>query len=223
MLNTVNTSLYDRSKKSKLYIIAIIANVTVFILIILLIGSLFFRTRYTNVYVVGNSMMPTLKGAPTIYSEGGDYVYVENNSKPDYFDIVIVDNGGKPVVSDGATNIIKRVVAFGGDTVKIVRGQLYVKRAGEDEFKIIDESAYIFPEYNHPALPKNTFEEHTVAEGYLFLLGDNRDDSNDSRNIENGKGGDFPESWVFGVVPDWSVKHKNFITGFFTRQQCARS
>ena len=45
----------------------------------------------------------------------------------------------------------------------------------------------------------------------MFLLGDNRNKSSDSREY-----GDFPVSSLVGVVPQWSIDNKEFTTAVYT-------
>ncbi len=209
MLNKVGKSLYERQKPS---VLNLILNIAIVIICLVFIVEIIFNMYFTNIYVKGRSMMPTLTGAPsgTDRSEilpGGDYVFVNTHIAPDYFDIVVVqtsDGSGLPY------DIIKRAVAFGGDTIKIDRGQLWIKYKGSSDFTKIDEY-YLSEEFNDAGDPKNTYGEHLVAEGCMFLLGDNRNESADSRDK-----GDFPLSALVGVVPDWSIKNKGWITSLYT-------
>lgn len=200
MLTEVNDSLYSVDKKSKLNIIL---NVFIAIIFVVLIAEIMFNITYSGIYVVGSSMYPTLTGAESENSAGGDYVYVNKYAKPDYGDIVVV-------LRDNETTIIKRAVAFGGDYVKLDRGQLKIKYKGTNEFVIVEES-YVESENNTPLLPKNNFcndeEGYFVEEGYFFLLGDNRDVSEDSRAR-----GAYKISHLYGVVVGWSMTHKSFIS-----------
>ena len=64
--------------------------------------------------------------------------------------------------------LVKRLIGLGGDVISISDGRLYVNGRGVDE-----------PYLNEPML--SDFAEITVPEGKLFLLGDNRNHSQDSR------------------------------------------
>ena len=70
--------------------------------------------------------------------------------------------------------LIKRVIAKGGDTIAIADGKVY--RNGE----ALDEP-YIKDGYTNGGI-----DETTVPEGTLFLMGDNRVVSIDSRSPEVG-------------------------------------
>ncbi|MDE6598304.1 MAG: signal peptidase I [Clostridia bacterium] len=183
-------------------------NVLIVIMVIALIIEISFGINYTGYYVVHSSMNPTLTGAETYEQEGGDYVYVNKKAKPTYGDIVVVSK-------DKDTTIIKRVIALGGDCVILDKGVLKIKYKGSEEFVIVEEP-YVAPENNTAnsknTYPKNDLEKgHTVADGAMFLLGDNRDVSVDSRDS-----GDFPLTSLYGVVTNWSLKNKKFLTGLHT-------
>ena len=197
MWNSVGVGLFERRKTSKLNYIV---NAALILLVLFLAAEISFNMRYTSILVDGRSMLPTLVGAEN--GEGGDFIFIDTKMSPTYGDIVVVRR------ADGSF-IIKRVVAFGGDTVKMENGVLYRKKAGEEEFSLVPED-YISEEYNHPENPRNSFSEHCVGENMIYLLGDNRDLSNDSRFH-----GDFALGAVLGVVPGWSLRHKTGITSFF--------
>ena len=88
---------------------------------------------------------------------------------PQRFDVVICRYPGR-----GDTNFVKRVIGLPGDTVELRSGQLYVN--GEE----IPEP-YINDAYRTGFL--NTFGPYTVPEGYYFVMGDHRNNSNDSRSV----------------------------------------
>lgn len=201
MFKTVGDSLYG--KKERISAVGILINVVLVFLVAVLAAEMIFSANYTGIYVINRSMTPTFTGAESKYEAGGDYVYIKTGAKPDYGDIVVL------YWEEQNENIIKRAVAFGGDTVKIERGQLMVKYKGTKEYTLIEESYAVF---NDPDKSVNTFAKdfgHVVEEGGVFLLGDNRDESNDSR-----QNGDFPLKNVLGVVPQWSINCKAFTTAW---------
>ena len=208
MLKKVRASLYAENGKTKLNILL---NVLIVVVILVLAAEIYFTSNYAGVYVVHDSMRPTLIGATSDDAEGGDYIYIKKNAQPDYFDIVVVNHK-----VEGC--LIKRALAFGGDRIKLVEGTLHIKKKGTKEFIIVEEP-YVSSDNNHGSVPKNTFpldkdgnlidEGYFVPEGYFFLLGDNRDVSKDSRDL-----GSFPLSSLDGVVTKWSLEHKSFCTAF---------
>lgn len=94
---------------------------------------------------------------------------------PQRFDVVICRYPGR-----GDTNFVKRVVGLPGDTIRLEDGYLYVKEAGQDE-EVRYEEPYINDEYRSG--PLNTFRAYEVPEGKYFVMGDHRNNSNDSRSV----------------------------------------
>lgn len=82
-------------------------------------------------------------------------------------------------------DLIKRVVGLPGETVKIVRGQVYI-----NGIKLEECYAY----HDARDLRENTREERVPA-GHYYVLGDNRPDSHDSRAFQA-----IPESSIRGKV-----------------------
>lgn len=105
--------------------------------------------------------------------------------------------------ADNKTDFIKRVIGLPGDTVQVLHGRLYindelVERESLGEYKI-DEYVVrpeVYQEYvetlpggfKHHILEVSDFEPQidnttkvTVPEGHVFVMGDNRDRSDDSR------------------------------------------
>jgi len=100
---------------------------------------------------------------------------------PNRFDVVVCRYPNR-----GATNFVKRVIGLPGDTVELREGYLYLN--GE---RI--EEPYINDEYRTGRL--NTFGPYTVPEGMYFVMGDHRNNSNDSRSV-----GPIERSMIVGHV-----------------------
>ena len=94
---------------------------------------------------------------------------ITTGGNPERFDVVICRYPGR-----GDTNFVKRVVGLPGDTVELRDGYLYIN----DE---LYEEPYINEDYRTGRL--NTFGPETVPEGHFFVMGDHRNNSNDSRSV----------------------------------------
>ena len=132
------------------------------IVVALIVGILVFMHGFRIVNVDGLSMYPTLQHADKIITS--DLFY-----SPKAGDIVVVQTD-----TYGSDPLVKRIIAVGGQTVDIdfELGIVYVDGVALDE-----------PYINSPTLEREDFSGPiTVPEGYLFLMGDNRNRSTDSRS-----------------------------------------
>ena len=157
---------------------------------------LIFNVLYTRIYIVGSSMRNTLVGAESMEKAGGDYVYICKYIEPKRGDIVVIKVGDR--------SLIKRVIGLGGDSVKLEDGVLYLN--GE-----LVEEPYVDDNLNIDTR-KNNFDETVVKEGYVFFMGDNRDNSEDSRGYYSCQ----PVENIEGVVTGWSLQCKDAITKWNT-------
>ena len=87
---------------------------------------------------------------------------------PNRFDVVICRYPGR-----GDTNFVKRVIGLPGDTLELRDGYLFVNGEAYEE-------PYINDAYRVGYL--NDFGPITVPEGQYFVMGDHRNNSNDSRS-----------------------------------------
>lgn len=138
----------------------------------LAINLFFFR----SITVSGPSMNNTLTDGDKIIAANFCYT-------PQYGDIVIVQANKLKHKNTGLYGepIIKRVIAKSGDTLRIDYANGNVYRNGELlEEDYIKELTHL---HNEGWLQDN--EEVTVPENCIFVMGDNRNVSNDSRNLED--------------------------------------
>jgi len=99
-------------------------------------------------------------------------------------DVIIFKYPGNPKINrkDKGPNYIKRCIAIEGQTVKIENKQVFVdgKLVALPEFGQFADSR-ILPFYNNQQGRRDNLPEFTVPKGKLFMMGDNRDNSSDSR------------------------------------------
>ncbi len=132
--------------------------------------------------------------------ESGDHLFVNRLTlayhEPRRGDIAVFStNGitynGQPLLGD---YYIKRLVGLPGDTLVIRKRRLLVRPVGETEFRPLDQYHPAFARiaslqngyHGHSARPDAMLlhhegDEYTVPAGHYFMLGDNTDNSLDSR------------------------------------------
>ncbi len=138
----------------------------IIVLILLLALDVFlFPITKTN----GNSMYPTLHNNEFIVCESSKFAKIKRGK------IAIIDSKAAGML------IIKRIIAVGGDTVKFNDEEIYVN--GE----LLKED-YV----NTEICVGYGYDEFVVPEGYIYVLGDNRGQSWDSR--------------MYGFIPTSEVK-----------------
>lgn len=157
--------------------------------LLLIIGALIaaFALRqfvFEPTRVDGKSMQPTLMNRERVLVEKVSYMF----SKPKRGDIVIVH------YPDRTQRFVKRVIALGGETIEIRSGYIYIN--GER----LDESAYAGDWDSYGKIIKGVRclgsenGVYTVPENHYFVIGDNRNDSHDSRD-------DYDPAYNVGAIP----------------------
>lgn len=167
-----NVTVKEEKKGSSLFDFASI--IMTGIVAIAIVFTFCFRTATVS----GRSMQPTLNGGDMLMVTAFDNTHESG-------DIVVI-------TQPNAFNepIIKRIIAVGGQTVDIdfERGIVYVDGVAENGNYTLAAPTYEKEDFDGPI---------TVPEGYLFVMGDNRNDSTDSRSNAVGL---IDERYVYGTV-----------------------
>ena len=129
--------------------------------------------------VVGNSMEPHLYAGQKILINR----LVYQISEPKFGDVIAFQPNG----NENSHYYVKRVIGVPGDTLVIKNGRIFIN---DEELKE-DES------YDKIAEPGIAESELHLAEGEYFVLGDNRNFSEDSRS---GNIGIVKDSYIIGKV-----------------------
>lgn len=142
------------------------------VLLAMLAGLMIRTAILMPVRVSGSSMNPTLRsGEVMLVTRFGDLL-----GRPRRQDVVICYYPDRYVFQEQRTfrqYFVKRLIGLPGDTVEIIRGQVYLNGAPLDE-------PYLDPDFSKSAA---SMAAVTLGEDEYFVMGDNRDNSNDSRSI----------------------------------------
>jgi len=119
--------------------------------------------------IPSGAMKPTLQIGDHILADK----YTYKKTEPKRGDIVIF-----PFPEDPSKDFIKRVVAVGGETIEIIDKQISINGEIIEEPFVIHTDSNIFRDKKRP---RDNFGPVKVPDDSLFVMGDNRDHSYDSR------------------------------------------
>lgn len=128
-------------------------------------------------WIPSGSMIPTLEINDRVLVN--KFIYRFTEPKPG--DVVVFSS-----VDDRNTDLIKRVVAVAGDRVSVRTGRLFIDGKPQRE------------PFTNKKFPDRSFSAPTtVPKGHVFVMGDNRANSSDSR--------------VFGPLPKKNIEGEAFL------------
>ena len=133
--------------------------------IVVIVVAAFVIAMLVQFFLVKPFTIPSVSMVPTLMV--GDRVLVNRLTyhfrEPKRGDVVVFHS------AQLSEDLIKRVVAVGGDTVEVKAGALYLNGQRQVEPKLFEQNI------------QGTFPVIMVPKGYVFVMGDNRNDSEDSR------------------------------------------
>lgn len=171
------------NKKEKTTFTSMVFDIVSIVATAVVAVGLCFVCLFRTIQVSGSSMFPTL--------DDGEQVILQSvYTKPQSGDVVVTAQPNK----SHEDVLVKRIIATEGQTVKFERNNdgftfsVYVDDVKLDEPYIKEPMIRATVDYWKPV---------TVPEGYVYVMGDNRNDSADSRVDDIGM---IREEYIMGKV-----------------------
>ena len=144
------------------------------------------RTIIVNAMVISGSMENTIMTNDRIMGNRLSYLFKE----PERLDVIVF------IWPDDPEDFpyVKRIIGLPGEKVEIINGKVYI----DDSPAPLDENFYL------PEEMKGSYGPYTVPDGTYFVLGDNRNRSQDSRD------------WITKFVPCENIMGKVILRIFPT-------
>ena len=152
--------------KSKMVKMKIAEWVSWALTLLIAVAIAFFITHVivVNAVVPSGSMENTIMTGDRVVANRLAYLFGE----PQRFDIVVF-----PYPDNPSELFIKRIIGLPGETVEIKDGNVFIDGEQIQDSQFLDET------------PIGDFGPYVVPEGHYFMMGDNRNHSNDSRFWNN--------------------------------------
>lgn len=161
---------FDKQEK-KTRILRLIIRLILWIVsvsIAIFLGWLFTVVALEKTNMVGSSMEPTLSDDDIIVVNRMSYLF----SDPERYDVIVFNRSGK----EHSYYACRRIYGLPGERVQIIDGQLCINGSEIDE-----------PINVEPMITAGLYEEEiTLDDDEYFVLGDNRNDCEDSRYFNFG-------------------------------------
>ena len=194
---TSEPELEEKSNKSAFEWLAVIVGA----LLVAFLIKTFLMQAY---YIPSSSMTPTLQIGDRVLVNKLSYEFGDI-SRGDLIVFQKQDN-----VNEAKTDLIKRVIALEGEWIEIFDGQIFIKETGETERKLLQEPYLAdgvattgFVEFSK--CEQSTETTCLIPNNHVFVLGDNRSGSRDSRYFgpvheDNVVGRAFIRIWPLGSL-----------------------
>lgn len=135
-------------------------------IVIALVVAMILKTFiFANAVVPTGSMLNTIQKGDRVIASRIEY----RINDPQRFDIAIFK-----YPDDESVYYVKRVIGLPGETVEIVNGVTYITDTNGDTYQLKED-------YITNCTPVGNFGPYEVPEDSYFVMGDNRNDSKDSR------------------------------------------
>lgn len=131
--------------------------ITIVLALVIFLGA---RLTIQTFVVLMTSMEPNFHEGQRLVVNKAVYFFGE----PQRGDVVVFDAPNR-----ASEDFIKRIIGLPGDKVAIINGNVYINDVALDEPYIMESPSY-------------TMTEKEIPEDMYFVLGDNRNHSNDSHN-----------------------------------------
>lgn len=168
------------------------------LIIAVLLATVIRTFLFAPIVVDGSSMMPTLHNQDRMIVSKFSYKIGE----PERFDIIVFH-------APEGKDYIKRIIGLPGDTVEYKDDTLFVNgKSYEEDYLDTYKQELIDGPLTEPFTIEEKTGKKTVPEGHLFVMGDNRRYSKDSRHI-----GTVPMEKVLGKtsILYWPIKDMQII------------
>ena len=168
------------------------------LILLAVVISLLLQVVLPRFEVVGSSMEPSLHDGQRLLINRAVHFFGE----PKAGEVVVFQPPHNP-----RADYIKRIIALPGDVVEIKEGVVYVNGSPLDEPYIKDEPSY-------------TLSPEEIPENNYFVLGDNRNNSNDSHN-----GWTVPRQNIVGkaCLSIWPPSQWGLVTNYPLTEQLSSS
>lgn len=153
----------NRAKKIRRELISIFVPV----ILVLAIIYIFFTYCVTRSKIISRSMEPTLKVGDVVYINKLAYIR-SDIQRGDVVWFICDEEGNEGDI------FVKRVIGLPGDAISFEDGYVFINGV------MLDESAYLDSD-----IETDSSKSFNVPDGCYFLMGDNRENSNDCRRFAN--------------------------------------